>query len=134
MVTNQGILTENFSLLLTITLIRPWNSTMAGISVSYWTKNGNIKELERQLDLLNYKALDPSLDISMIRFELDRWELLAPENDKARARLLELKEKVRGLLREERRLESQIKVIKERIQAEASKDRQQAQQDPEAKQ
>ena len=107
---------------------------MAGISVSYMTNNGKIKELERQLDFLNYKALDTSLDISMVHFEIDRWELLAPDNDKARTRLLELQEKVRGLLREERRLESQIQRVKERIQAEANKDRRQAQQDSEAKQ
>ena len=42
--------------------------------------------------------------------------------------MLETQAKVRDLLREERKLDMQIQRVKERIQAEAAKDRRQAQQ------
>ena len=122
--------TENFSLLKTIKPTRPFEeSTMAGITVAYLTENKKIQELDRLLTCLNAKSLDVSLDISVAQVEIERAELFAPVSDKARSRLPELQAKVRDLLRKERQLESQIQRVKERIQAEADKDRRQAQQD-----
>ena len=101
---------------------------MAGITVECLTDNKKIKDLEKILDCLTYKSLDVSLDISMGKIEIDRYGDFASFCDKSRARLLEAQTKVRDLLREERKLEAQIERVKERIRAEAAKDRQQSQQ------
>ena len=104
---------------------------MAGITN---VNNMKIQDLEKILNCLTYKSVEVSLDISAAKFEIERRETFAHENEQARSRVQELKATVRCLLREERRLESQIQHVKERIQAEAAKDRRQAQQDSETDQ
>ena len=101
---------------------------MAGITVAYMTDNKKIQDLERILNCLTYKSVDVSLDISMCKIEIDRIGDFASFCDKSRTRLHEAQVKIRDLLREERRLEAQIERVKERIRAEAGKDRQQSQQ------
>ena len=99
---------------------------MAGITN---VNNMKIQDLEKTLNCLMYKSVEVSYDISIAKFDIERRETFAPLCEQARSRVQELKATVRCLLREERRLESQIQHVKERIQAEAAKDRQQAQQD-----
>ena len=106
---------------------------MAGITVEYLTTNKKIQDLEKMLTCLTYKSVDVSLDISAGKFEISRCEDFAPFCAKTRSRMLETQAKVRDLLREERKLDMQIQRVKERIQAEAAKDRRQAQQDSETK-